>query len=72
MSSFGYPNETMIIDTNLSKSPTIKFNAKKVHGYEVNISYLDGDDIIEPAWTVDNEFYSVAGLRIELRSRYMY
>ena len=71
MSSFGYSNDTMIIDTDLSKPPSIKFNVSKVHGYEVGVNYLDGNDIIEPAWTVENVFYSVAGIKLELRSRYM-
>ena len=65
MSSFGNPNDKMIIDTNSSLSPTTHFNATKVRGYNTVVTYLVGNDTKESSWknqSIHNlRFYFVSG-----------
>ena len=66
--SFGYSNETMVFENSFSAlaPPDLYFDAKKVRGYKVHVSYLTGDDTILSQFST---YYSIAGIKLELIGR---
>ena len=70
--SYGELNSSIIFDASSSEPPTSSFDDSKIRGYKLNVSYLTGDETVKKKWTTSKSYFSVAGLKLELESRYMY
>ena len=68
--SFSQYSDKMQFVADPSWSPGQALDKDKIRDYDVNVSYLTGDQTIDKAWTKNDKFYSIAGLKIELQSRY--
>ena len=55
-----------------SKPPSLTFDVKQGHGYNVHVTYLTGDETLESVWMNSDTFYSIAGIKIELIGRFRY
>ena len=70
MTSFNEPNTSMIFSSDLNTIPPDKvLEQEKIRGYNVNVTYLTGEDTFVKSWN-DEAWYSVVGIKIDLVSRY--
>ena len=70
MTSFSRSIKKMVFVTDHSWDPGMVLNKDKIRDYKVNVSYLVGDQTTMKGWTEETPFYSIAGLQIQLESRY--
>ena len=68
MTSFSRYANKMEFVTDYTLNPGSALNKDKIRDYKVNISYLAGDKTKSKGWA--GGYYSVAGLKIDLVSRY--
>ena len=61
----------MVFDTMESDPPCTGFDYDKIRGYQLELEYLkDNDTVVEGRTTEKN--FSVAGIKLELKHRYLY
>ena len=69
--SFNERNSSMLFRSNLASWPPDQvLDSAKIRGYTVAVSYLEGGETVEQAWSGAAEWYSVVGLKVQLVSRY--
>ena len=69
--SFNERNSSMLFRSNLASWPPDQvLDSAKIRGYTVAVSYLEGEETVEQAWSGAAEWYSVVGLKVQLVSRY--
>ena len=72
ITSFGKTLESMefVNSASLGSDPSLVLDSNKVRDYRVNVSYITGEETKKRSWTNDDIFYSIAGLKIHLVSKY--
>ena len=72
ITSFGKSLESMefIRDERFGWDPAAVLDSNKVRDYRVNVSYISGEETKKKSWFSNDIVYSIAGLKIELVSKY--